>query len=386
MIGNRPATLGPQTTVPAPVLGMDDYPPPAKAYWWTTTLVGAAALVLALLDLSHLDHSTLLEVACGAAIAALSGLFPVRIPGTKTSLAGAELFIFLLLLVHGPAAATIAAAAEAAVGSLRTSKRWTSRIGSPTMAAMAMYGCGAAFSLATTAARNQGALSNSWLLVALFTFAIGYFACSTLLMASLITLKNGKAVKVPRILSANSWIGLAYLASAAIAGLVYIDDHRFVTPALLAAVPIIAMFLATINARFRQSEAAERELAQLQQSETRLRSAFTHAAVGMLLLSPEGRIVQANDALAALLGRTTAECTGIALWQLAHPDDADALQAQIRRMLHGVGSPRTIEHRFQHPTGHPVWLLLNPSPFGDGLSIMVTASADPSARPPPATA
>ena len=146
------------------------------------------------------------------------------------------------------------------------------------------------------------------------------------------------------------------------------------------------MFLATINARFRQSEAAERELAQLQQSETRLRSAFTHAAVGMLLLSPEGRIVQANDALAALLGRTTAECTGIALWQLAHPDDADSLQAAMRRMLDGVGSPRTTEHRFQHATGHPVWLLLNPSPFGDGLSIMVTASADPSARPPPATA
>ena len=33
----------------------------------------------------------------------------MRIPRTKTSLAGAELFIFLLLLLHGPAAATIAA-------------------------------------------------------------------------------------------------------------------------------------------------------------------------------------------------------------------------------------------------------------------------------------
>src|SRR6266446_9568199 len=140
MIGNRPATLGPPTTVPAPVLGMDDYPPQAKAYWWTTTLVRAAALILALLDLSHLDHSALLEVACGAAIAALSGLFPVRIPGTKTSLAGAELFIFLLLLVHGPAAATMAAATEAAVGSFRTSKRWTSRIGSSIMMRLAPRG------------------------------------------------------------------------------------------------------------------------------------------------------------------------------------------------------------------------------------------------------
>src|ERR1700688_1165906 len=223
MISNQPATLGPQTTVKAPVLGMDDYTPQAKVYWWTTTLIGTAALGLALLDLSQLDGAILLQVACGIAIAALSGLFPVRIPGTKTSLAGAELFIFLLLLVHGPAAATIAAAAEAAVGSLRTSKRWTSRIGSPTMAAMAMYGCGAAFTLATSAARIDGVLSNSWLLVVLFTFASGYFACSTLLMASLISLKNGKAVDVRKILSANSWIGLVYLASAAIAGLIYIS-------------------------------------------------------------------------------------------------------------------------------------------------------------------
>ena len=385
MISNQPATLGPQTTVKAPVLGMDDYTPQAKTYWWTTTVIGAAALGLALQDLSQLDGAIMLQVACGIAIAALSGLFPVRIPGTKTSLAGAELFIFLLLLLYGPAAATIAAAAEAAVGSFRTSKRWTSRIGSPTMAAMAMYGCGAAFTLATSAARIEGALSNSWLFVVLFTFASGYFACSTLLMASLISLKNGKAVNVRRILSANSWIGLVYLASAAIAGLIYIYVGSFVTPALLAAVPIIAMFLATINARFRQSEAAERDVAQLQESETRLRSAFTHAAVGMVLVSRDGRILQANDAVAAMLGRTTADCTGIELWKLAHPDDADSLQALMRGMLDGAVSTRATEHRFQHATGHEVWVLLNSSLFGEGLSITVMASADPGARRPRGT-
>ena len=386
MTGNRPATLGPQTPMKASVLGMDDYTPQAKAYWWTTTLVGAAAVGLALLDVSRLDGAVMLQVACGAAIAALTGLFPVRIPGTKTSLAGAELFIFLLLLVHGPAAATIAAAAEAAVGSFRTSKRWTSRIGSPTMAALAMFACGAAFTLATSAARIEGVLSNSWLFVVLFTFAIGYFACSSLLMASLIALKNGEAVNVRRILSANSWIGLAYLASAAIAGLIYIYVGQFVTPALLAAVPIIAMFLATINARFRQSEAAERRVAQLQESEARLRSAFTHAAVGMVLVSPEGRILQADDAVAAMLGRTTADCTGIELWKLAHPDDADSLQTELRGMLNGAVSPRATEHRFQHVTGREVWVSLNSSLFSEGLSIMVTASVDPGARRPRGTA
>ena len=51
------------------------------------------------------------------------------------------------------------------------------------------------------------------------------------------------------------------MASASIAGLVYVSFDRFGTPVLLAAVPIIAMFLATIHSYFRQSEAAERRTA-----------------------------------------------------------------------------------------------------------------------------
>jgi len=113
-----------------------------------------------------------------------------------------------------------------------------------------------------------------------------------------------------------------------------------------------------------------------------LRSAFTHAAVGMVLVSAEGRILQANDAVAAMLGRTTADCTGIELWKLAHPDDADSLQAELRGMLDGAVSPRATEHRFHHVTGHDVWVSLDASIFSEGLSIVLTASVDPGARRP----
>jgi hypothetical protein len=253
MMTDQPETLGAETPVQAPVLAMEDYTPQAKAYWWTTTLIGAAALGLALLDFVQLDPGVVLQILGGAVIAALIGLFPVRIPGTKTSLAGAELIIFLLLLVHGPAAATVAAAAEAAIGSLRTSKRWTSRIGSPTMAALAMYGCGTAFTLATTLARNDGVLSNAWLFASLLIFALAYFVCSTLLMVSLLALKKGEAINVRRILNAHSWIGVAYLANASNAGLIYVSLDRFGLPLILAAVPIITLFLVTINARFHRS-------------------------------------------------------------------------------------------------------------------------------------
>jgi hypothetical protein len=238
---------------------MEDYTRKAKAYWWATTLVGATVLGLAMASVEKLDPGAVLQILGGTAIAALTGLFPVRIPGTKTSLAGAELFIFLLLLVHGPAAATIAAAAEAAVGSYRTSKRWTSRIGSPTMAALTMYGCGTVYALVTTAARSEGVLSTAGLFAGLSLFALAYFACSTLVMTTLLALKNGKPIEVRKILVANSWIGVAYLANASSAGLVYVSFDRFGLVVLLAAVPIVALFLVTIRARFHCADAGRQD-------------------------------------------------------------------------------------------------------------------------------
>jgi len=95
---HRAPALHPEVTVnaTAPLLRMDDYTPQAKAYWWATTLVGAAALGLAVTSVGQLDPGAVLQILGGTAIAALTGLFPVRIPGTKISLAGAELIIVLM--------------------------------------------------------------------------------------------------------------------------------------------------------------------------------------------------------------------------------------------------------------------------------------------------
>jgi hypothetical protein len=90
--------------------------------------------------LAQLPRVAWLQVLAGMAIAMFAGFFPVRIPRSKNSFAAGEIFIFLLLLIHGPAAASLAAAGEAFVGSWRTSRRWTSRIASPAMAALAMFG------------------------------------------------------------------------------------------------------------------------------------------------------------------------------------------------------------------------------------------------------
>jgi signal transduction histidine kinase/DNA-binding response OmpR family regulator/HPt (histidine-containing phosphotransfer) domain-containing protein len=260
-------------------LDMDDYSPQAKVYWWVTTTLGALILAISVYQVAGMERAALLQVALGVLVSAVVGAFPVRIPGTKTSFGGAEIFIFLLLLLFGPAACALAAAAEGAVGSWRTSLRWTSRIGSPTMSALAIYGCGTIFDLVVRQSGWSVGRENTVLFGGLMVFAVSYFAASTLLMVSLMTLKRGERVQPLLLLKDNVWIGLAYAASASIAGLVFVSFDSFGAPVLLAAVPIIGMFLSTLHFYFRHSEANERvQLERLASAELRMAKEVAESA------------------------------------------------------------------------------------------------------------
>src|SRR5947209_20375995 len=82
----------------AVLLRMDDYTTRAKAYWWATALLGVAALAVAVTNVAALKPSAIVQVVLGTLFAAITGLFPVRVPGAKTSGSVAEIFVFLLLL------------------------------------------------------------------------------------------------------------------------------------------------------------------------------------------------------------------------------------------------------------------------------------------------
>ncbi len=365
----------------AVLLRMDDYTTKAKAYWWATALLGVSALGLAVAGVATLEPRAIVQIVLGALFAAITGLFPVRIPGAKTSGSAAEIFIFLLLLDFGPGAAAIAAAAEAGVISWRTSSRWTSRMGSPAMAALAMYGCGTVFAYAQANLPIPGAYAVGSKFGLLLALALVYFAAGTLLMASLIKLKRGEPIRPFRILRDHAWLGLAYAGSGAIAGMLHTSFGRFEFSVLFAAAPIIAAFLATLHVYFRHAEAesriqaervaaaeraaaeSARHLAELRESEDRFQSAFTHAAVGMVLVSTEGRILQVNTALARLLGRTEADFPATELMQMFHPDDHEALRTEMLSIVVGAEATFSAELRCRHSQGIDVWVSLNGSFF-----------------------
>jgi hypothetical protein len=240
-----------------PLIDMHDYTPKARLYWWTVAALGSIVLLRAIVTVAGMDGGRLVQVLIIASIAAIVGLFPVRIPGTKTSLAVGDIVIFLALLLYGPAPAILAAALEGLVGSWRSSKRWTSRIGTPAMASIAMMVCATIFEAARS---YPGTANSATLLTLLFALALLYFICNMMLTSTLIALKRGMPIAPIQWLKEFSWIGLVYIASASIAGLLFTDFEKFGFSALMVyvpIVPIVAVFLSILHFHFRRKNAAE---------------------------------------------------------------------------------------------------------------------------------
>ncbi len=330
---------------------MPDYNPKATAYWWTLVTLGLLIQLYAVGYLASLTIDIQIQILFGCGVAMLAGLFPVRIPGSKNSFAAGEVFIMLLLLMQGPAAAALAAACEAFIGSARTSKRWTSRLVSPSTASVSMLLMGSAFQGTVHLFNPGGALGEALVLLLAMLFAIGHFALNTFMITLVMHLKRDEPLRLAAFLSSFGWVGTTYAASALIAGLLYLTFKATGIGVMAGAVPIIILLLVMLHYHFRQREsdersqavrieAAEREAAQaarhlqeLRQSELRFHSAFSHAAIGMALVSKQGQVLQANPALCALLACSDDAVIGRDFKHFVHDEDLPILAAQWTALL-----------------------------------------------------
>jgi PAS domain S-box-containing protein len=92
------------------------------------------------------------------------------------------------------------------------------------------------------------------------------------------------------------------------------------------------------------------------QSEKRFRLAFEHAAVGMALLTPEGRFLQVNPALGRILGRREEELLGNDWASVTHPEDVPRVQEAVRQLIAGEIKSAILVKRGTHPDGTVVWV------------------------------
>ncbi|HVI49731.1 MAG TPA: PAS domain S-box protein [Candidatus Sulfotelmatobacter sp.] len=121
----------------------------------------------------------------------------------------------------------------------------------------------------------------------------------------------------------------------------------------------------TLTAAMAWWNSSRRQLARVQQAEEHFRAAFQHAAIGMTLVSPEGRFLQVNEALCRLLHYAEDELVGMSVLEVTHPEDVAPDLSLIRECLERKRIGYQLEKRYINRRGATVWALLTVSLLRD---------------------
>lgn len=99
----------------------------------------------------------------------------------------------------------------------------------------------------------------------------------------------------------------------------------------------------------------------LRESEQRFFGAFQHAAIGMGLVAPDGRLLRVNAALCHMLGYRETDLLQLNIRQLTHPDDMAKSAELATELMEGKRDSYQLEKRYFHHDGHVVHVLLSVS-------------------------
>ena len=83
--------------------------------------------------------------------------------------------------------------------------------------------------------------------------------------------------------------------------------------------------------------------------------AMRHAAIGMALVTAEGRFLEVNAALCRMLGRDEATLRQLLLRDITHPDDLEESFRLVGEMVAGRREAFQREKRYIHANGHLIW-------------------------------
>ena len=117
------------------------------------------------------------------------------------------------------------------------------------------------------------------------------------------------------------------------------------------------------------------KLRRLTESERRFRSAFDYAPIGMALVAPDGRWLEANNALCKMLGYSQDELLQTTVQALTHPEDSETSAKLLRELLLGERDSYSLEKRYFHKQGRVVWVSLGVSAvYGDDGTVDYTVA------------
>jgi len=100
---------------------------------------------------------------------------------------------------------------------------------------------------------------------------------------------------------------------------------------------------------------------ELQISEERFRGAFEYSAIGMALVSPEGRWLKVNKKICQMLGYTSEELFELTFQDITHPDDLESDLTLLQQLVSKEIENYQMEKRYFHKSGEVIWALLSVS-------------------------
>ncbi len=107
---------------------------------------------------------------------------------------------------------------------------------------------------------------------------------------------------------------------------------------------------------YRREEVLRRQALAIQESERRLGATLAHAPIGMAVCDLDDVCSYANHALANILGTSEQDFVGVPTFSWVHPDDRPRHREFLATLLAAPGIPFQIEVRWNHTSGHPVWV------------------------------
>jgi len=389
----QPMTPPPEPTPASPAAGawarfrqrhLFDYTPAALRLWLGIAVAGAAALAWALLQLAG-SQAVAWPVLAGLIGVALAACFPVQIPRSTHTVLVADVFIYTMLAALGAPAAVLAAGLEGLIGALRSSKRLSTHVSAPAAAMAAMTVGATLYGALHAGLMHLGLAREVAGLAALCLTSPVPVALTTGSLMTMIVAKQGKRLSLADWFGASTWIAAMALGSAFVAGLVFLNAQRF-GPAVfvIAAALVTAMVVLlrlTLQRLDRERQAQEARVSEARReaelSQQRFTAAFTHAAIGMAIVRPDGTMVQVNHALCALLGRRDGELLGQPFASLLHDGDAPLFQRRADGVLAQPEQAFSMELRCDAQDGSELWVVLHcsrytdPGGAGDGLILQL---------------
>lgn len=99
----------------------------------------------------------------------------------------------------------------------------------------------------------------------------------------------------------------------------------------------------------------------LSQSEERFRASFQFSAVGMAIVSLDGKFLTVNESLCHISGYTEEELKKLSFQDITHPDDLETDIKSMRELLVGRKEAYQVEKRYIHKSKHVIWIQLSVS-------------------------